>query len=132
MRNRAKCALCGDIIESFHHLDYVTCSCDHISIDGGPDNFKAAAYDWNNFLRIDDNNNEFTVTVLERNESKPEQSTDTHTPTKQELLDMLDEMRKNIENLPDHAMTAPITHYDFASLLLLVSSIFRAEDIHGS
>lgn len=46
---------------------------------------------------------------------------------KEELLDMLDEMAKSIERLPQGAMLTPITHYDFESALLLLAAIFRAD-----
>lgn len=49
-------------------------------------------------------------------------------PSKKDLLDMLDEMIKNYENLPPHAMISPITHYDLAAALMLLSSILRAEE----
>lgn len=48
-------------------------------------------------------------------------------PNKSEMLEMLDQMIKTIENLPQQAMTAPITHYDFLSALLLLSSILRED-----
>jgi hypothetical protein len=35
--NRAGCRSCGDIIESTHRHDYVTCRCGAISVDGGSD-----------------------------------------------------------------------------------------------
>ena len=37
IHNRCKCAKCGDIIESKHVHDFVTCSCGAISVDGGHD-----------------------------------------------------------------------------------------------
>ena len=49
-------------------------------------------------------------------------------PTKIELIEMLDEMAKNIEKLPLFAMTNPITHYDFCSLMILLSQIFKAKE----
>ena len=49
-------------------------------------------------------------------------------PTRQELIDMLDMMQANIESLPQGAMTLPINHYDFSSLILLLSALFKAED----
>ena len=49
-------------------------------------------------------------------------------PTKKELLDMLDDTIRNIENLPNQALYAPITHSDFWAALLLLSSILRSED----
>ena len=33
--NKAKCLLCGDIIESKHVHDYKTCKCGKIAVDGG-------------------------------------------------------------------------------------------------
>ena len=36
-RNRAKCKLCGDVIESKHRHDFVTCKCKAIFVDGGSD-----------------------------------------------------------------------------------------------
>lgn len=38
--NMAKCLICGDIIESVHRHDYVTCSCGNLSVDGGKDYLK--------------------------------------------------------------------------------------------
>lgn len=37
IRNMIKCNICGDIIESKHRHDYVTCSCGACSVDGGHD-----------------------------------------------------------------------------------------------
>jgi predicted phosphodiesterase len=36
-RNAAQCVKCGDIIESNHKHDFVSCSCDAIFVDGGMD-----------------------------------------------------------------------------------------------
>ena len=33
--NRAKCLICGDVIESVRLHDHVTCRCGNLSIDGG-------------------------------------------------------------------------------------------------
>ena len=37
VRNRAKCLVCGEILESRHRHDYKTCSCGGLSVDGGRD-----------------------------------------------------------------------------------------------
>lgn len=37
IRNQIKCDNCGDIIESVHRHDFVTCSCGKCSVDGGRD-----------------------------------------------------------------------------------------------
>ena len=43
------------------------------------------------------------------------------------LIEELDRMIENIDNLPAHAKILPINHYDFGSLLILLSAIFRAD-----
>ena len=35
LRNRAKCLICGDEIESRTVHEYKTCSCGNLSVDGG-------------------------------------------------------------------------------------------------
>lgn len=47
-------------------------------------------------------------------------------PSRDELLGELDQMIHNIESLPPHAMAMPITHWDLASSLILISSILRS------
>ena len=41
VRNSAKCAKCGDEIESKHRHDWVACKCRAIFIDGGTDYIRA-------------------------------------------------------------------------------------------
>lgn len=67
MRNRAKCKLCGDILESFHEFDYQTCKCNEISISGGLIRYECAAKDFSNFLRVDDEGNEIVPTIKHQN-----------------------------------------------------------------
>lgn len=40
-RNRARCRLCGDEIESVHRHDYRACGCGAIAVDGGTDYHRA-------------------------------------------------------------------------------------------
>lgn len=126
MRNRAKCKLCHDILESFHRHDFVTCKCGEISVDGGLDYYKCSAKNWGNFLRVDDEGNEIVIKV--ESEEKEAVKDSSYKPNKKELMEMLDAMIKNIENLPQNAMHLPISHYDLLSFMLLVSSCFKAED----
>ena len=42
---------------------------------------------------------------------------------KEKLLSQIDDMIIDLERLPQHAMMNPITHYDYASLLVLMSTI---------
>ena len=126
MKNRAKCKLCEDILESFHRHDYVTCKCGEISIDGGNDYCKASARDWANFLRIDDEGNTIVVKVEEPKESK-ENSLPEEVPrmTRAEMIDMLEAIAENIENLPARARDLPVTNYEFSSVIWLLCSILR-------
>jgi hypothetical protein len=61
MRNRAKCRLCNDIIESTHVHDYKTCSCGEISVDGGNEYHRCSAKDFHNFIRLDDKDNQHLI-----------------------------------------------------------------------
>ena len=38
--NKARCKICGDIIESVHVHDYKTCKCGKIAVDGGKEYLK--------------------------------------------------------------------------------------------
>lgn len=136
MKNRAKCKLCRDIIESFHQYDYVTCKCGEIAVDGGPGGIRCSAKDWKNFLRIDDEGNEIEVRIEEfskfdLSDIEPYPRDEEYSKvklTKKDLVDHIQGMIYNIERLPPEAMMTPITHYDWVSLLMLLSSIFRADD----
>ncbi len=116
MRNRAKCKACESIIESLSSRDECNCKCGQISVSGG-ERMGCAAMDWGNFLRVDDEGNVIVPTV----QDKPAVS-------KADLIDALDEMIKRIEDMPQQAMIVSINHYDFVSLLILLSSIFRSEE----
>lgn len=127
MRNRAKCALCEDIIESKDQHDYVTCKCGEIAVDGGQAYWRQMAQHADNFLRLDDNDN-----VVER---VPEKEVNTQeilkeiskpAPTKDELLEHLKDLLERVQNMPEHAKTISINHYDFESLLILVLAIFKS------
>lgn len=124
MRNRAKCKLCGTLLESYTAFDYVACKCGEIAIDGGRSAFKCFAMNFNNFIRIDDLGNEIPVKIKEENTKK---DIDQSVPTRKELLDMLENMANEIERLPEGARLMPINNYDFASLILLLVSIFKLE-----
>lgn len=128
MRNRAKCKLCEEIIESKHVHDYVTCKCGEISVDGGNDYHRCRAGNWENFLRVDDEGNIVIPVIKEPVSDEPHLELVPLTkPTKKEMLDMLDAMVKRIESLPAEAIYAPVTHADFTSLLLLLSAILRSD-----
>ena len=131
MKNRAKCKLCQTIIESMHSTDLVLCKCGAISVDGG-DGMRCAANDWNNFLRVDDEGHEIIIKIQNteneaQSQNKQKLSSESVKPTKAELIKMLEDMIESIERLPTHAMQSPISHYDLASALLLISEILKAD-----
>jgi hypothetical protein len=99
------------------------CKCGEIAVDGGEAQ-RCIANDFANFLRVDDQGNEIVVTVIERG---AENELLTRRPSKKELLEMLDEMVKNVENLPPNALSQPITYYDHWSALALISQIFKTK-----
>lgn len=57
-RNRAKCRLCGDVIESKHRHDFVVCKCGSIFIDGGQDYCRCGTLkegvSFNDILEVED------------------------------------------------------------------------------
>jgi hypothetical protein len=132
MKNRAKCKLCNSIIESYHEYDYVTCKCSEISVTGGNIKFECFANDWNNFIRVDDQGNEIIVIVKDNPSlNMPTQVQETplsnQKPTKKDLLNILEEQIKYYENLPQNAMSAPVSNYDLLSTLLILSAILRSD-----
>lgn len=127
MKNRAKCKICQLIIESYHSTDYVSCKCGHIAVDGGVA-MRCYADDWNNFVRVDDEGNEIIIKICNELPSKlscesinPEEK-----PSKEKMLELLDEMIKTYDSLPEHAKSTYVSHYDLLSALILISSILRS------
>lgn len=122
MKNRAKCKLCNGIIESFHDTDYVLCKCSEISVSGGLAMY-CSARDFANFVRVDDEGNEIIVKVKDIGvETKSEV---TGILDQKCLLSTIEEMIKTVENMPQHALSSPISHYDYCNLLMLMCSLLK-------
>ena len=131
MRNRAKCKKCESIIESLHHHDYVSCACGEISVDGGKDYCRCRAIDWNNFLRVDDEGNVIVPTIKDKitEQDKEEIPICSLTPSKEELLSLLEEHIKAYEKIPSkNAINSSITYYDFLGFMYLMQSILSHKD----
>lgn len=121
MRNRAKCALCKDTLESFHEHDRVECSCGEISISGGSMRFYASAKDFKNFLRVDDEGREVHVKVVDvdaKEEPKPSDIV-------ADPVEMLGEYLGSIERLPKHMLESSISHADLFCALSMVHAALR-------
>lgn len=139
MRNRAKCKLCKEIIESFHNHDFVYCKCKEIYVDGGTNCYRAGANDFSNFIRVNDEGLEVEVKVVDKNpfeiaaegvgkslkDAEDKAIEEMMKPNKEDLMKMLDEFIKTYEDLPEQAMRLPINHYDHLSLMILFRSILR-------
>lgn len=131
VKNRAKCKLCQSIIESFHTHDYVSCKCGEISIDGGDQYCRALAKNWENFLRVDDEGNEIVVKVVNNfaeDDTDVKQLYTESKPTKSDLIKMLADMGKSIEELPPQAMTMSVSNYDLGALISLLLLILKSDD----
>lgn len=132
MRNRAKCKLCGDLLESFHRHDYVQCKYKAIAIDGGTDYCRCFAVDWNNFIRIDDEDKEIIPEIIEKDaeeKKKEEGISEMEAPplTREDHIKSIQSIIDRCESLPDHALSMPINHYDYLSLLYLLKAILSIE-----
>lgn len=132
MINRAKCKICHSIIESHLPDEVVYCKCGLIAVMDGfamrtyakDDNY--AEY----FLRIDDLGHEISVQYRkEPAEIKGDKSANEEEErlTRNDCVQMLDEMIKSIENLPKHAQLAPINSIDLLSFMLVISNILKRE-----
>jgi hypothetical protein len=151
---KAKCKLCNSIIESNGIMDCVACPCGNIAIRGTGKDFECKAKDWNSFLIVEDDQeikvrvknenteNDTTTSgsvceadsgntvcdgvVLPKSDYDDPGVGDRQAHSKEYLINELERMIKNIEDLPQHAMLHPVTHYDLYSFMLVVSSLFRA------
>jgi hypothetical protein len=127
VKNRAKCKLCESIIESFFEQDYVSCKCGEITVYGGL-SMRCAFINQENFLRVDDEGNIVVPHYVESKDAETDNQTNDQPkeqPAKEEVMKMLDEMIESYEKLPQHGMSAPVTHYDFMSLLIILKVILK-------
>lgn len=114
MLNRIKCKKCGDILELIEGLgDVLFCKCNEIAVHCHKKQIMCS--NPNGFEKVDDAGNPIMP------------HTDTTEPSRADLLKELDSMISNFSELPQHAMLTPITHYDFASALILLSEILRLD-----
>ena len=132
MRNRAKCRLCNDIIESKHNHDMVSCSCGQISIDGDTEYYRCLAIDWTNFIRIGEDGSEIEVKVDNAQDHGKEQKAndrmEENRASKQELLQHLKAHISHSENLPPHVKQSFCTYMDLDAAITLIYAILVAKD----
>lgn len=125
MRNRAKCKLCNDIIESLGANQWVKCKCGEVSINGGPFKYEVSVGDYANMLRVDDDGNEVAIKVKQAEGQDSKEDTFGLKPSRDELLGMLLEQINNSENLPMHVRSSFVTYLELESALLLIYAILK-------
>lgn len=112
MRNRAKCKLCKEILESFHLHDEIECKCGEIRISGGSQKYLCFAKNWDNFVRLDETDKEIAVKVVEKDEEvlakAASQDKDMVPPPIKELGYMIE----YLEGLPVGNLDLPMTQRD--------------------
>jgi hypothetical protein len=127
MRNRAKCALCKDVLESFHETDYVSCRCGEISISGGMQKYICSAKSFANFLRVDDKDNEVVVKEVSKDEAGKVGADAAHPNLKVESIKHLERLIENRDRLPAHALNQPVNHYDFYEVLEVLIAALKSD-----
>ncbi len=127
MRNRAQCKLCKEIIESFHEFDYVSCKCDEIAITGGLVKYECFAKNWENFFRVDEKDKVIPVRLEEDSFDKTKEDKGIYTMSKQDMIDELSRYIESLAQLPDQALSLPVSHYDLLRALTLICPILQCD-----
>lgn len=51
---------------------------------------------------------------------------DQNVPSRKDMIEMLEEMSKSLDRIPEHAMITPVNHYDWQSVLLLLVAYLKS------
>lgn len=133
IRNAAKCLGCGDVIESKHVHNFVTCSCGKLSVDGGREYLRRcfAEYDGYEDISIVEEENE---EVEDMNKLRRKQIADIVsklTSLSESISELMEEEEDCMDNLPDNMQGSSLTdRYESAidSMDGAVDSISNAID----
>ncbi len=131
MRNRAKCKLCSDVLESFHRGDNILCSCGEIAIGGGDHRFHCWAKNWKNFERVADDDTILSVKIMDSDamdDAVEQESVQQMKPNKQTLLETINYFIQNMESQPQEMMCTQLTQYDLLAIYILFRSILQCDD----
>lgn len=114
MRNRAKCKLCEEIIESLKG-ERVSCKCKQIEIEADETGeYIAHVYDWAHFLRVNDDGSEVPVKILD-DVKQPET----------DVLFEIEQRMKDFERLPWEAGLQPMTQTDMNVIHIFLVKIIQ-------
>lgn len=130
--NRAKCAICSDIVESFFSYNEAVCGCGEVHVIGGDmQAFKPSSGNWSNILYVDDVGNRI-CTDEKNNDHEVEQDSSEKVGEKtvscidkQELIDLLETTMKSIQQLPKHVQDSFVTTAHFVDCILLIVNILK-------
>ncbi len=120
MRNRAKCKLCGEVIESMHKHDYVVCKCGEIAVDGGQEYSRCVAAHKENFLKIDDEGN-----AVEIKHAAPLKAPNASSDVGFILEEVIKEAIVETERVIEYDSNARVTQFDVLSLLYLLKELAK-------
>jgi len=136
-RNRAKCKLCGSIVESILPVDLQMCECGEIGVDGGLEKYLTIFGSAENFIRIDDEGHEMPIQVIDekKEDSKPwiksalqeeiKDETTLPAPDRKDLIEYLKLYIEQFDRLPEHAKYQSATVYDMQSFAQLMYRILK-------
>jgi hypothetical protein len=124
MKGKARCKLCETIVypPTIHGVESNTCSCGEITIRGAAEEgIISIKTDKSNLVIIDDEGNE--IIPKQQIPSSTAETFHHKWDAKDEAKDTLNVLIRRMEQLPSGAMTAPITHSDYYSLLMLLQEL---------
>jgi len=134
--NRAKCALCGDIVQSFYASDVAVCRCGEVHVIGGEQQaFKPSSGNWANLLYVDDIGNKICVEAKNNAENDPEQQSGETPPdetffkgrTKKEFIEELQSMITLDLQLPKNAHIQQLTYVDLLRYMVVILDILKRD-----
>ena len=132
--NRAKCALCGDIVESCFSYDEAVCRCGEVHVKGGElQGFKPSSGNWSNILAVDDIGNRICTDEKDSDSSaKDDSSSEMPGQTiggisKQEMIQAFADNLASIEKLPNHVLDSFVTTRHFLDCMLIIANILKRD-----
>jgi len=99
------------------------CKCGNCGVEGGTEAYKLIWEDLSKIVRLEDDNTETPI----KGDAEPAPAMPPVKPSRKEIMDTIGMSIKAFENLPPNAMMAPVTHYDFLSLLITMHALFAEE-----
>jgi len=129
MRNRAKCKLCSDIIESKYagHVD--TCKCGSISVFNGA-GMDMVPFASPHFLRVDDVGNEVVVSYKEKRaegEGYEEANNPNEPRSRTDLIKDFENAIEYIDKAPNHEQLSFVTNAALCHYLKALVNILKRE-----